>query len=166
MTMTEKDVLRLFLARRENYAISSVMHLKGRVYSLVMDGEHYKGAVLLNSFQFYEKRYHVAKDVPSLVICYEHNTVLPVAVLSLRAGNFAKPYELPAEISDVEVQRFTKTGSQVLLGMYICGVKSAQTLINTHLPYTTRQRYLARAKALGKRKRGKPVSNEPLLAPS
>ncbi|GCE04782.1 hypothetical protein [Dictyobacter aurantiacus] len=166
MKMTEKDILRLFLARRENYAVTSLAHLKGRVYTLVMNGEHYKAVMLQNSFQFYEKRYHVARDVPSLVICYEHNTVLPVAVLSLRAGNYAQPYELPAEISDVEAQRFSKTGSQVLLGMYMCGVKSAQTLINTHLPPTTRQRYLTRAKALGKRTRGKPVGNLPVQATS
>lgn len=157
MALTETDVLRLFLARRENYAVSHFSHQKGRVYALVMDGDSYTAVVLLSSFQFYEKRYHIANSMPSLVICYEHNTVLPVAVLSLRAGNFAKPYELPAEISDVELQRFSKTGSQVLLGMYICGVKSAQTLINQRLPQTTRKRYLSRAKALAKRKRGKPV---------
>jgi hypothetical protein len=90
-------------------------------------------------------------------IQHGHTTVLPVAVLSLRAGNFARPYELPESIVDVEAQRKSKTGSQVLLGMYLCGMKSAQTLVNTSLPPTTRRRYLARAQALGKRTRGKPV---------
>ncbi|GCE26411.1 hypothetical protein KDA_18950 [Dictyobacter alpinus] len=162
MMMTEKDVLRMALARRENYAITShITHLKGRVYALDMDGVHYNAVVLITSFQFYEKRYHVAKKVPSLVICYDHDTVLPVAVLSLRAGNFAKPYELPAEITDIEEQRRTKTGSQVLLGMYMCGVKSAQTLINQHLPRTTRKRYRARARALATHTRGKPVGHVP-----
>jgi hypothetical protein len=156
-TMTEKDVLRLFLARRENYAASLLSHHRGRIYNIQMNTEHYKAVVLVSSFQFYELRYHIALTVPTLVICYEHTTVLPIPVLSLRAGNFAQPYELPETITDVEAQRFSKTGSQVLLGQYICGVKAAQSLINNYLPPTTRKRYQARAKALARRKRGKPV---------
>jgi hypothetical protein len=124
-----------------------------------MKNEHYNAVVLVSSFDFYEKRYHIAENVPTLVICYEHNTVLPVPVLSLRAGNFAKSYELPDEIKigEIETQRYSKTGSKVLLGMYISGMRWAQTYINEDLPATTRKRYLARAKALAKRPRGKPV---------
>jgi len=124
-----------------------------------MNGKHYNAVVLVSSFQFYELRYHIATQVPNLVICYEHTTVLPVAVLSLRAGNFAEPYDLPEGITpeNIDEKRLTKTGSQVLLGQYICGVKAAQTYINFDLPPTTRKRYQERAKALGKRRRGKPV---------
>jgi hypothetical protein len=157
--MIEKDVLQLFMARRENYDVASIVHQKGRVYRVLMNGEQYNAVILVSSFQFYEKRYHIAKNIPSLVICYEHNTVLPIATLSMRAGNFAKPYELPETIYDIEEQRSTKTGSRVLLGQYICGMKSAHTLINNHLPATTRKRYLARAKELARRKRGKPVGH-------
>jgi hypothetical protein len=157
MPMTENDVLRLFLARRENYAVTHISHLQGRVYNVVMNSKHYNAVVLASSFEYYEKRYHIAMNVPTLVICYEHTTVLPVAVLSLRAGNFAQPYELPETITDVVAQRSSKIGSQVLLGQYICGVKAAQNVVNNHLPPTTRKRYQERAKALGKRKRGKPV---------
>jgi len=159
MSMTEKDVLQLFYARRENYAVSHVAHRRGRLYSVTMNGEHYNAVVLTSSFQFYELRYHIAKNVPTLVICYEHNTVLPVAVLSLRAGNFAEPGDLPEAITDIEAQRFSKTGSQVLLGMYLCGHRWAQTYINEGLPPTSRKRYQARAKELAKRKKGKPVGS-------
>jgi hypothetical protein len=157
--MKEIDVLRMLLARRENYAISQVAHVKGRMYRLVMNGEYYNAVVLLSSFQFYELRYHIAETVPSLVICQDHNTVLSIPVLSMRAGNLAKAYELPEDIVNIAEQRATKTGSQVLLGQYISGVKSAQSYVNA-LPVTTRKRYLARAKLLGKRKKGKPVGKK------
>lgn len=159
MLMTEKDVLQLFMARRENYGVTHISHRRGRVHSVQMNGKHYKAVVLINSFQFYELRYHISKDMPTLVICYEHNTVLAVPVLSLRAGNFADPLDLPEAITDVVAQRFSKTGSQVLLGMYICGMTAAQSIINNSLPATTRKRYQARAKELATRRRGKPVGD-------
>lgn len=157
--MIEKDVLALLMARRENYAITHIAHQKGRAYTVIMAGVQYHAVVLVSSFEYYEKRYHIAKSVPSLVICYEHNTVLPIPVLSLRAGNLAEPYELPETINNIAAQRFTKTGSRVLLGQYMCGVKDAQSYINNELPTTTRKRYLTRAKELAKRKRGKPVGH-------
>jgi hypothetical protein len=157
MQLKETDVYQLVLARRDNYAITHMAHQHGRIYTVDMDGKRYRAVVLLSSYDYYEYRYHIASRPPSLVICYEHTTVLPVAVLSIRMGNFAKPYELPETIEDIYTQRRTKIGSQVILGMYISGMQRAQTLVNTELPPTTRQRYLHRAKALGKRKRGRPV---------
>jgi hypothetical protein len=157
-SITEGDVLRLLLARRDNYQVSHLAHLRGRLYQVQMNDEPYTAVVLVSSFQFYERRYHLARRVPSLVVCYEHTTVLPVPVLSLRVGNFARPYELPEAIADVAAQRKSKTGSQVLLGMYLCGMKSAVTLVTSGVPPTTRRRYLERAQALSKRARGKPVS--------
>src|SRR5579859_3917705 len=163
--MNELDVLRMLLARRENYAITSVTALQGRLYHVVMRGEPYMAVILCSSFDFLRKRYHIAKDVPTLVICFEHTTVLPVKVLSMRAGNLAEPYELPQEITDLKRQRRGKLGSQVLLGMYISGMKMAQTIIND-LPDTTRKRYLKKVEALGKRKRGRPVGLPPLVPSS
>ena len=155
--ITETDVYHMFLARRENYAVSHIGHRQGRVYDILMDGKAYSAVILASSFDYYQLRYHIAMDVPTLVICYEHTTVLPVPVLSLRAGNYAKPYELPECIYDVEGQRCSKIGSQVLLGQYVCGVTKAQDIINNYLPPTTRKRYQERAKALMRRKVGKPV---------
>ena len=115
--------------------------------------------VLFSSFEYYEKRYHLAKVEPTLCVCMVHNTVLPIDCLSLRLSNYAQAYELPANIKNIEKQRHSKTGSQVLLGMYILGVHKAVDLIES-LPATTRKRYLSRAKSLQKRTRGKPVGNK------
>lgn len=155
--MNEADVVRLLLARRDNYEITQLAHLKGRMYRVVMRNNHYNAVVVVSSFEYYQRRYHLAKDTPTLCICFTHNTVLPLPCLSLVKGNLALAYELPEKITDVEAQRSSQTGSQVLLGMYLSGVRLAQDLID-NLPATTRKRYLKRVEALGKRARGRPVS--------
>jgi hypothetical protein len=159
--MTELEVFRLLLARRENYNIIDIAHVSGRAYSLTMNGRAYTAIIVTNSFDFYELRYHIAKHVPTLIICFVHDTVLPVVCLSLKAGRIAMPYDLPAHIRNVEAQRHrSKTGSQCLLGMYLCGLKSAQDIIHhKDFPKTTRKRYVQRAKELSKHRRGRPVNN-------
>jgi len=155
--MNEVDVFRLLLARRDNYGISEIAHISGRAYSLVMNGRTYTAVVLSDSFEFYERRYHIAPHVPDLIICFEHTTVVAVDCLSLKSGRIALPYDLPVQITNVVAQRHkSKTGSQVLLGMYLCGMRSAQKIVND-LPPRTRRRYIERARLLGKRRPGRPV---------
>lgn len=156
MLMYEIDVLNAFLARMDNYGVTSAIHQHGQYYHLVMNGEQHNAVLLTHSFHYYEKRYHLADERPTLIICHTHDTVLPVPVLSVRAGNFARAYELPESVYDMEQQRYTKVGSQVLLGAYISGLKSAQVIVN-NLPPSTRGRYFLRAKELCRRKRGRPV---------
>ena len=159
--MKESDVLRMFLARADNYEVTSIKHSRGRAYSIVMEGKTHNAVVLLNSFQYYELQYHIAKVKPDLVICYRHDTVLPIPVLSMRASNLAKAYELPEEIKDIEEQRHSKTGARVILGMYISGLKRAKDIIHDKdFPKSTRNRYLQKAKDLGKRRRGRPVDTQ------
>lgn len=155
--MNETDVIRLLLARRENYEITHVAHLKGRIYRVVMGNNHYNAVVVVSSFEYYQRRYHLAKELPTLCLCFVHDTVIPLPCLSLVKGNLALAYELPEKITNVETQRTSRTGSQVLLGMYLSGVRVAQDLIDD-LPATTRKRYLKRVESLGKRARGRPVS--------
>ena len=160
--MNVSEVLGLFLARRENYSVSTIRHLHGDMYSLVMDGQSYTAVVLLKSFDYYVKRYHLAKNVPTLVICFQHNTALPIHALAMLDGEITKPFELPSEITDIEVQRVTKLGHKVLLGMYLSGMKLAQDMVK-HLPDTTRKRYVREAETYGKRTRGKPVGLPPKI---
>jgi hypothetical protein len=89
-------------------------------------------------------------------VCFWHDTVLAIPCLSLAKGNFAQAYDLPEKITDIASQRFTKTGSQVLLGMYIAGMRTAQEIIDC-LPKRSKIRYLNRAKALAEKLRGRPV---------
>ena len=157
--MNELEVFRLLLARRDNYHISEIRHTGGRAYSLIMEGRTYRAVILSRSFDFYEMRYHLGKRVPDLVICFQHDSVLPIEVLSLKSSRKADAYELPAHITNVEQQRHrSKVGSQVLLGMYLCGMRDAQKIIHhKDFPKTTRKRYLQRAKELSNRRPGRPV---------
>ncbi len=162
--MKEVDVIGLLLARRDNYEVGSIKPFHGNMYSITMQSKDYTAVVLLASFDYYKKRYHLAKVLPSLVICFEHNTVLPIPVLSLRAGNLAKPYELPLSIDlpDLEVKRRSKLAHKVLLGMSLSGLRKAQDILR-ELPETTRRRYTSELKALGKRERGRPVGLPPKI---
>jgi hypothetical protein len=149
----------MFEARADNYVVKDISHIRGRAYSLTMDGQHYNAVVLYSSFDYYELRYHLAKVKPDLIICFHHNTVVPIPVLSLKAGRFAKEHELPEEIKDIREQRVTKVGSRVLLGMYLSGIRLAQDIIKDLKP-TTKARYLQKAKDLSRRKRGRPVDTQ------
>jgi hypothetical protein len=155
--MSEPDVIRLLLARRDNYDISHIARVKGRIYHLVMADQHYNAVVLPSSFDYYQRRYHLAKVPPTMCICLIHDTVLTIPCLSLLKGNFAHAYDLPEQITDVESQRKSPLGSRVLLGMYLCGMRVAQEMV-ADLPTTTRKRYIRRAQALGKRTQGRPVA--------
>lgn len=156
--MNELDVFRLLLARRDNYDISEIAHISGRAYSIVMRGKRYNTIVLLNSFDFYQLRYHIAKRIPDLVICFAHTTVLDVPCLSLKSSRLARPRDLPEGIVDVVKQRHrSKIGSQCLLGQYLIGVKSAQDIIHhKDFPPRSRRRYIERARLLGRRRPGRP----------
>ena len=154
--MKELDVLRAVIARADNYAIHTFRHVRGRLYSLVMHETSYVAVVLVHSFDYYALRYHLTPTPPTLILCYVHDTVVPIPVLSTKVGNFAKAYELPEEIEDVEAQRKSRTGARVFIGMYISCMRRAQDLMK-ELPESTRYRYLQKVKWLSRRKRGRPV---------
>jgi len=160
--MNEMEVFGLLLARRDNYHVDEIHHISGRAYSITIAGRTYRAIIVTRSFDFYEMRYHLGKRVPDLIICYQHDTVVPIAALSLKASRIANPYELPAHITNVEQQRHhSKVGSQVLLGMYLCGMRDAQKIIHhKDFPPRTRRRYLQRARELGRRKPGRPVDTQ------
>ena len=129
-----------------------------------MQGTPYTAVVLLKSFDYYTKRYHLAKEkYQRSLICFQHNTVLPIRALALREGEITEPYELPTEITDLQTQRATKRGHKVLMGMYLSGMRVAQDMVKA-LPATSRKRYLKEAESYGKRARGKPVGLKPKKA--
>lgn len=154
--MKEIHVLRMFLARMDNYGVTHIAHVRGRIYEVVMNGQQHKAVLLVNSYSYYDDRYHIAKNKPTMVICYEHDTVLPIPALSMRYGNYAKSYERPEGIKDIVAQRHTRLGSKVFIGMYITGFRIAQDMMKD-FPPSTRTRYKQRIEALNKRKQGSQV---------
>lgn len=158
--MTEDDVMRILLSRRDSYKVSEIQHISGHKYEIVMEGKRYNAVVLPSSFAFYEKRYHLARVMPSLVITFTHNTILPVTCLSMDDSHLALPLDLPARIKNMEEQRHkSKAGSQVVLGGFMAGESNAVKLVNA-LPPRSRRRYIERVTALGRRSRGRPVDTQ------
>ena len=156
--MNEQEVLGMLIARKKNYGITEISHVSGRAYSVVMNGRRYNAIIVVAAFEYYEFRYHLAKNVPNLVVCSVHDTVVPVGVLSLKDGRVGNPFDLPAQIRNVVLQRHrSKTGSQCLLGMYLSGMREAPDMI-ARLPKASKNRYLARARELSKRRPGRPVN--------
>lgn len=154
--MREIHVHRMFLARMENYGVTSIKHIRGRIYEVVMNDQQYRAVVLVNSYSYYEDRYHLLKKQPTLVICYEHDTVLSIPALSMRFGNLAEAFEKPEGIDDIKAQRHTKLGSKVFVGMYITGIRIAQSMMKD-FPPSTRTRYKQRIETLNRRKQGSQV---------
>jgi hypothetical protein len=158
----------MLTARAENYGIKDIKHIRGRIYSLTMDKTEvidgkeiiadgqYRAVLLINSFDYYLDRYHMSKNRPSLIICFDHNTCVPIPVLSVHYGHLAASYELPEVIHDIETQRHTKVGSKVFVGMYLSGLRQAQAMMQ-EFPPSTKTRYKQRITTLNKRKVGTPV---------
>lgn len=157
MPMTERDVLRMLLASADAHSVEHIASVRGHAYTLTMEGKPYSAVLLVNSFDFYTKGLHLSAKKPTLVICYTHDTVLPVACLSLRAGNYATPYAKPEGIGDVAELRGTQRGSKLLLGMCLIGMREGQDIVNA-LPLSTRNRYYAKIHSLARRKAGRPMS--------
>lgn len=159
LSKQEANILRSLEAKSDHYEVAGIQHIRGRVYTVTMKGEHYKAVVLSSSYLYYELQYHIARQKPEMIICHAHDTVVPIPVVSMKTGKIMQKYELPEEVTDIEEQRFTKTGCRVLLGMYLSGVRYAQDLVKT-LPDTTKARYLQKAKDLSHRRRGRPVDTQ------
>jgi hypothetical protein len=170
--MRETDVIKLLRARAESYDVSTIAHIKGQRYRVVWKGQEYDAVCLLRSFDFYEKRYHLCLDKPDLIICFKHDTWLPIPCMALALGNIAiAPEDYPEGITDsnLETLRHNKSSvaGQVLIGLYLNGTQRGQNMMkalrksnNKKRPNavsSTYRRYLARIEQLGKRKRGKPV---------
>src|SRR5579863_3682362 len=65
-------------------------------FSLVLRGRAYRSLFLVRSSDYWEKRVHKTVEktgqAPDLLICWEHDSCLPVDVLALRTGDWHPAY--------------------------------------------------------------------------
>jgi hypothetical protein len=106
--------------------------------------------ILVRSSEFWTKRVHLSPVRPSLLIVWNHDSCLPVDVISLKTGVLSPAY------SNQSIQKRSRCTSNILLGMLMCGMQSAYDMLE-QLPESSKFRYLARVKALTKRPRGRPL---------
>ncbi len=120
-------------------------------FALTRRGQQHYALILLRSSDFWQKRVHLARLRPELLVVWTHDSCLPIEVLSLKTGVLFAPYAVSASIE--KRNRYT---ANILLGMLMCGLQRAYDALEC-LPDATKYRYLARVKALTKRPRGRPL---------
>jgi len=118
----------------------------------------YMAVILPTSFDWWRKRYHLAKHKPTLIICYEHTTCINVPVLALHDGYLYAPCHFPPWFHDY-ADRTTQKGKQVFIGALLSGVASAFDALDK-LPRSTQYRYRNDLKSLRRKKRGRPVDGK------
>jgi len=124
----------------------------GSSYSFAIrcQGRSYHALILMRSSDYWEKRIHMGKDAPDLLIVWLHDSCVPVAVLALRTGDWDQPY------SHAQVTQRNRYTARIIVGQLLCGLQAAYDEI-AQFPEGTRYRYLAKVAALSKRKRGRPL---------
>lgn len=121
------------------------------------DRESWRALILARSSDYWHQRVHLRRTGrPELVICYEHDTCLPCAVLALDEGWLYKACELPHWYTPAK--RVTKRGCMVFLGQLLSGDDAGfQQFNDPSFPRTTRYRYLAKMRRFSHNRRGRPL---------
>ena len=105
---------------------------RGSAFSCAYKGSAARGIVLVRSSDFWEYRLHLAQaGAPSLVVCYRHDTCLPVPIIELESGHQYKMHEFPRQFNSFEdaYQSRTRAGRLVIVGGLLCGMQAAYDLL-------------------------------------
>ncbi len=119
-----------------------------------------RGMVLVRSSEFWHYRLHLARFPLDLIVCYRHDTVLPVTVVEIETGKHYTPHEYPHQFTSYEdaYKARSQTGRLTIVGGLLCGVQRAYDLVAT-LPESTRRKYENSAHAFQKRRRGRQLTS-------
>lgn len=155
MKMNRAQTYGLFLSHLEALKISITRVYASYCFQItIAPDESYRSLVLARSSDYWQQRIHLQRKRPELVICSEHDTCLPCAVLALDEGYQYQPYDLPHWYSPEK--RGSARGSTVLLGQLLSGSEAGFQHLET-LPRSTRYRYLARMSHLIQNRVGRPL---------
>lgn len=156
--MNRNDVKSLFLTHAPRMAVLNIQPFgKPWMYTALFNRVHLLAVIVVNSSDYWELRLHLSKRANvGMVICWKHDSCLPVGVLSLETGQTSEPYAIPTGHDPIAEGR-TRGTSKVFMGMLLSGVQRAYDALNNDMPYQTKNRYLHRLQALSKHKRGRPI---------
>jgi hypothetical protein len=161
--LSRQDVYHLLLAQLRSLDLQITAYYSQWLVEVEIhehgEPRRYTAVILAASFDYWRKRYHLAANPPSLVICYEHTSCLNVPVLSLHDGTLYAPCHFPTWFRDYGKDRVTHKGKQCLLGALLSGVGSAFDALD-HLPRSTQYRYQNDLKMLRRRRKGRPVEGK------
>jgi hypothetical protein len=133
----------------------------GLAFSALLNGNTVRGVALVRSSDYWEYRLHLRRQSPiGLVVCYRHDSVVPVHVLALEDGRDYEPEDLPGKYSslDAVIAERSRYAAKVFLGALMCGKKAAHDqLLAMH--ESTRRKYEAKMHHYQRRERGRPLAS-------
>ena len=160
-TLSRDTVYLHFLVQAAHYrAIKDIQPTgHGYAFAALLNGKPTNGVVLVRSSDFWEYRLHMHKTPPGLVVCYRHDSVLPVHVFALEDGRDYDREDLPGKYPDLAKVRaeHSRHSAKVLLGALLCGNKGAHDLLQG-MDESTRRKYEARMHRYQRRPPGRPLA--------
>jgi len=118
-----------------------------------------RGVALVRSSDYWEYRLHLQRGAIDLVVCYRHDSVVPVHVLALEDGRAYEPEDLPGKYTTLDAVKaeHSRYAAKVLVGALLCGKKAAHDLLLA-MPESTRRKYEAKMHHYQRRQRGRPLA--------
>ena len=160
-SLDRMTVLTVFALQWHRLGSFSSVQLSPRGSSFVATyaGQLARGMALVRSSDFWQYRLHLARVPLDLVVCYRHDTVLPVTVVEIETGKHYTPHEYPHQFTSYEdaYKARSRAGRLTIVGGLICGVQRAYDLVAA-LPESTRRKYENSAHDFQKRRRGRQLA--------
>lgn len=116
-----------------------------------MDAKELYAVSLVRSSDYWKHRLHLTAKHVSMVICVQHDTILPVPCLALLEGWSYEAHKEPRTF-----QARNRYTSYVVIGALLCGLESWFQGVQA-LPTGTKYRYLARIQEYSRRRPGRPL---------
>jgi hypothetical protein len=155
-------VLNHFLVQVEHFPHIKQVAFSGRgmAFSALLHGKPVRGIVLARSSEYWACRLHLQRTTPDLIVCYQHDSVVPVHVLALEDGRAYSPEDLPGKYATLDAVKAERSrhAAKVFLGALLCGKKAAHDLLLA-MPESTRRRYELRMHTYQRRTRGRPITS-------
>ena len=159
---SREDIYRAFLTQASHFAdVRDVNGLPHALVELRYQGRPVLAVCLVHSSDYWYHRLHLSGQPVGLLIVGRHDTIVPVAVLSLEDGREYAPEDMPARYalnggSLADLRRSHAT-APLILGALLCGIAQAHALLPT-LPDSTRRAYEKKMQAYQRRRRGRPLA--------
>ncbi|HVB20388.1 MAG TPA: hypothetical protein VNG51_00395 [Ktedonobacteraceae bacterium] len=162
-TLARDTVLNHFISQLPHFRHIKKVELgeHGNAFSALLNGKRQpvQGVVLVRSSDYWEYRLHMQRSSVGLVVCYRHDSVVPVHVLALEDGRDYECEDLPGKYASLDVVRAERSrhAAKVFLGALLCGKKAAHDLL-LNMDESTRRKYEARMHRYQRRQPGRPLA--------
>jgi hypothetical protein len=153
----DRELVDRLLVRLATSLNIQVRPVGGHRHQVQLDGRELLAVTLVRSSDYWRQRLHLsAGQAFQLVVCLRHDSILPLAVLSLLEGRSYDRYVAPLWFEQSHHRRVAGTG-MIVLGGLLCGLHEWHEALE-QFPPSTRRRYRAELRRLMKRRPGRPLA--------